>query len=84
MRDRKRQEFWEGVAQKIDGGPVTRGNFLNVRHLALRVFDLVSKTRNVLPSKMLRKKSSPVPCYTVNDFSRNIVARKIVVASCPV
>ena len=29
----------------------------------LRVFDLVSKPRNMLLSKMLRKKLSPVPCY---------------------
>ena len=33
-------------------------------------------------SPMLRRKSSPETCYTGNDFPRNGVARKIVVASC--
>ena len=36
----------------------------------------------VLPSKMLLKKSSPVPCYTVNDFPCKMFASKIVFASC--
>ena len=43
-----------------------------------------SKIRNALPSQMLREKSSSAPCYPVFDFSGNIVARKIHVASCPV
>ena len=61
-------------------GGVTRGNY----RIPLRVFELKSKTRNALPSQMLRKKSSSAPCYTVFEFLGNIVARKIDVASSPV
>ena len=39
-KKKKLTELWEGVAQKVDGDPVTRANFLNIRHLPLRVFDL--------------------------------------------
>ena len=36
----------------------------------LQVFDLGSKTRNVLRSQKLSEKSSPVSCYTVFDVLR--------------
>ena len=42
--------FWEGVARKIGRDPVTQANFLKIRHFALKVFETISKTRNVLPS----------------------------------
>ena len=50
----------------------------------LRVFELKSKTRIALPSQKLREKSASATCYMVFDFSHNIVALKIDVASCPV
>ena len=42
--------FWEGVARKIGRDPVTRANFLKIRHFALKIFETISKTRNALPS----------------------------------
>ncbi len=58
-------------------------SLLNIRHLALRVFDFGSKTRNVLlPSQKLREKSSLVPCYTVNYFSRNNEKSLLQVVPC--
>ena len=42
--------FWEGVARKIGRDPVTRANFLKIRHFALKVFETIWKTRNALAS----------------------------------
>ena len=49
----------------------------------LQVFDLGSKSRNVLPSQKLREKSCRVSCYTVFDFSRNTVAQKSLLQVVP-
>ena len=63
---------------------IFRATMLREKSNTLRDFELKSKPRNALPSQMLREKSSSAICYTVFDFLRNIVARKIDVASCPV
>ena len=46
-----------------------------------RVFETNSKTRNMLPNPVLRRKSFPAKCYAGIDFPRYGVAQKIVVAS---
>ncbi|MEM6999113.1 MAG: hypothetical protein AAF419_04690 [Pseudomonadota bacterium] len=42
--------LWEGVARNIVQDAVTRINLLKIRHSELRVFEVESKTRNVLPN----------------------------------
>lgn len=63
-----RIDFWKGFARKIGRYTVTRANFLKIRHFMLKVFETISKTGNALPSKTLRERSAPVPCYTTANF----------------
>jgi len=70
------------VAREIGGGQVTRADLNQLRHLALHVFEIRSKTCNALQSEIFRVKSCLTACYTVSIFSAT--AREIVVASWPV
>ena len=72
--------FWDGVAQNIDDSHVTPNNLSKIRDLALQVFEAGSKICNAkIVQKIFRE-----PMFHCINFSRNIVALKIVVVNPPV
>jgi len=66
------------VAQEIGSWHVTCLDLQQIHHLALQVFEVRSKTCNMLQNEILCKKSCLTPCYTVSIFSATALHEKSV------